>query len=211
MKIEPTQAAPRAQRATLSADFIAHQRRLQLASVVAELLCEKGFKGTTVHYIVARARIARNTFYEYFGSKAECIDWACAEGHRRLFGAAEESYAAAETWRARIDAALGTLLRAAAADPALSELCLIHSMALVDREVMDRDAGVKALSRLLDEGRGAGGRVDPPPMTAELIAGGLISVISTRLRRGEADRLPTLQAELVEFSVGRFLADAVPF
>lgn len=181
-----------------------------MASVSAEIVCEKGFHATTVGGIVARARTARNTFYGSFGGKSECIAWACTEGHRRLFGAALESRAAAGTWQEHIGAALAGLLEGAAADPALSELCLIHSMALVDREASGRDAGVKVLAQLLDEGRKAGAELEPPPLTAELIAGGLIAVIATRLRRGEADLLSSLHAEFVEFSVRPFLGEVVP-
>ena len=46
-------------------------RRRQLLGVALELFAEKGFHATTVSDIIARAGVARGTFYNYFESKRQ--------------------------------------------------------------------------------------------------------------------------------------------
>ena len=43
------------------------QRREQLLSVGRELFAEKGFEGTSVEEIAARAKVSKPVVYEHFG------------------------------------------------------------------------------------------------------------------------------------------------
>ncbi|MEZ4272335.1 MAG: TetR/AcrR family transcriptional regulator [Myxococcota bacterium] len=46
-------------------------RRAQLLGVALELFGEKGYHATTISDIIARAKVARGTFYNYFDSKRQ--------------------------------------------------------------------------------------------------------------------------------------------
>lgn len=58
-------------RPRISDDFLAAHRRERLLDGLAHALAENGYRGTKVADIVRIAHVARNTFYETFGSKAE--------------------------------------------------------------------------------------------------------------------------------------------
>ncbi len=47
----------------------AHERREQLISIARELFAEKGFDGTSVEEIAARANVSKPVVYEHFGGK----------------------------------------------------------------------------------------------------------------------------------------------
>ncbi len=47
----------------------AHERREQLSSIARELFAEKGFDGTSVEEIAARANVSKPVVYEHFGGK----------------------------------------------------------------------------------------------------------------------------------------------
>jgi AcrR family transcriptional regulator len=59
-------------RPRISQDFIRQHQRERLVTGLANCIEEKGYRATTVTEIVADAHVARNTFYENFGSKEEC-------------------------------------------------------------------------------------------------------------------------------------------
>lgn len=60
-------------RPRLSKDFLANSQRSRVVSALARLTTEKGYFKVTVSDIVKTAGVARNTFYDNFGSKDDAI------------------------------------------------------------------------------------------------------------------------------------------
>ena len=60
-----------AERPRISQDFLDQHRRDRLVTALAGCIVEKGYRGTTVADVVSGAHVARNTFYDQFGSKDE--------------------------------------------------------------------------------------------------------------------------------------------
>lgn len=196
------QDKPVAVRPQLSAEIVARYRRMNLVFSVADAVCEKGFGATTVNDIRSRAGVARNTFYDYFANKGECVEWACREMELRLFGPLAEVADETGGGLDRLDRALRDLLATAAANPTLSELLLVHSPALGGDPLSAREEGIEAVRRLMqsciDDLKPAGGVI--PPLTAELFARGLVSLMANRLRRDGAGGLPGLREELLQLA-----------
>jgi len=63
------QAAARSSRAATRARMTGKQRREQLIAVGRSLFAEKGFEGTSVEEIAARAEVSKPVVYEHFGGK----------------------------------------------------------------------------------------------------------------------------------------------
>lgn len=63
----PTSARPR-----LSQDFIRRHQCERLVTALSACVVEKGYRVTTVADVVSEAKVARNTFYDNFGSKEDC-------------------------------------------------------------------------------------------------------------------------------------------
>src|SRR3954470_14396213 len=109
--------SPRPKRRTLLAP---EDRRLQLLAAATTVFAEKGYRNTGVADIIARAGVARGTFYLYFTGKQQ-ISLAIVEAfHGRVKRALESADAAradrppAEP-RAALEASFQTWLRLFAA------------------------------------------------------------------------------------------------
>jgi len=48
-------------------------RRRRLLDAALQILAERGYNETSVDQIVAQARTSKTTFYEFFGSKEDCV------------------------------------------------------------------------------------------------------------------------------------------
>jgi AcrR family transcriptional regulator len=61
--------APHVTRPRISQAFLDQHRRDRLVTGLAHCIVDKGYRATTVTDVVAATRVARNTFYDCFGSK----------------------------------------------------------------------------------------------------------------------------------------------
>ena len=203
MKIEPVKSGPRSARPTLSYDVVAHYQRKRLALATAQVVQQRGLSATTVAHITSQASAARNTFYKHFENKEACIAWACDEIRPVLFDPVEAAKTGEGPTAQVLDLAFKSLLETTAANPGLSELFFVHSAAVKEIPISGRDTSISILASLFV-------RASNPSQTqsselgvrAELIAGGVISLIAANLMQGEAERLPSLRTELVALTVG---------
>src|SRR2546428_6728494 len=63
----------------LAPDDVRASQRERLVRAMLETVAERGYEGTTVPDVVARARVSRNAFYEHFDDKTDCFIAACDE------------------------------------------------------------------------------------------------------------------------------------
>jgi AcrR family transcriptional regulator len=75
---------PRGRHKIPRAEVKASQRD-RLLRAMAELVGEQGYEATTVPQVVATARVARNSFYEFFEDKADCFVALCDELGKELW------------------------------------------------------------------------------------------------------------------------------
>ncbi len=199
-------------RPLLPQEFIDNYKRWRVLVAIAGLAHEGGAGELTTTQIIARAKISRPTFYELFESKAACFAFACGAARRYLVGPIEAAGEAPGPWPERMSAAVGDLLAAAAEQPLLAELCLLHAAGM-RREPQEPcgEAVVEALARLAADGRGAGRQAagglpyrEPQPGTEELVACAIVSVVAPRVRAGAAE-LPELREELTGMALRPFL------
>ena len=57
----------------LGADTVRASQRERLIRAMLETVAEQGYEATTVPRVVARARVSRNAFYEFFDDKTSCF------------------------------------------------------------------------------------------------------------------------------------------
>jgi AcrR family transcriptional regulator len=190
--VAPSKQAPPAVRPTISRDFLERERRRRFVAVAAEIAHEAGLGGVTASLICRRARSAKNTFYELFDSAADCLRYGVNETEQMLFAPVREQAGGGE-WLEEVEAAIIGLYEAAAAEPVLAELLLVHSFG-VELGAEDRgyDAGVAELSALLERGRAAAaerGLAEPNPLAEEYLARVVVSLAGLKVRQGEAASL----------------------
>jgi len=152
--------------------------------------------------------MARATFYEVFGNLDEAFRFGVAAGNSRLREAVEAELAKGECWPRRIDGMVSALLETAEAEQGLVGLGLHFSWKDGFGSGPYDPALVELVTGALRAGRRSAPKPGPPPLTEELLAFGLLFIISERLKRGEASSLAGLKGEMVRLLQQPFLAGA---
>lgn len=163
----------------------------------------------TVADIVKRAGIARNTFYENFGSKEECF---LAAQEFAMSAALEQVVTAAgsfESWPERVRAGLAAFLDYVAEKPALARTCMVEALAAGPAAVRYYEESQQAFVSLFKLGRDVSPHGDDLPATLEeAIIGGVFWILYQRLTLNQPEAISELLPELVEFALTPYLGAA---
>jgi AcrR family transcriptional regulator len=190
----------------LSRDFIVQHQRARIINALALEVSEKGYRAVTVADIVKRAGIARNTFYENFGSKEICFlaaqQFAMSEALSRVVDAAGEI----DEWSHRVEAGLAAFLGYVAEEPALARTCMVDALAAAPTSVRYYEESLQAFVSLFRLGRDVSAHGQELPETLEeALIGGVFWILYQRLLAGETATIEELLPELVEFALTPYL------
>jgi AcrR family transcriptional regulator len=193
-------------RQPLSREFIAQHQRARIFAALAAETARSGYRGVTIADIVARAGIARNTFYENFSSKEDCFlaaqEMAMTEALTRVVDAAGEL----EHWPARVEAGLDAFLHYVASEPALARTCMVESLSAGPAALARYEESLQSFVSLFRLGREVsphGGEL--PPTLEEAIIGGIFWIIYQRIVTGETETIEAILPEVVEFALAPYL------
>ncbi len=206
-------ARPTSPAATPDERVLQMQRRRVLLAL-AEVLSEQGLQAATVGRVCERAKVSRRTFYELFPNIEACLVAAFEEATAQLAATVGPVFATADPWHARLRAALEALLVGLDRQPRLAWMLLVESARAGSELSARRRQIVQRLVEAVDQGRAeARARSAPPPLTAQGVVGGALSVIEARLleSRGDANAspsLPELVNELMAMAVHPYLGAA---
>jgi AcrR family transcriptional regulator len=163
------------------------QRARILAAMVEECV-DRGAGNVTVAHVVSRAGVSRRTFYEIFSDREECFLAAFDDGIARASRYVMKAYDPDARWVERVRTALIGLLCFLDAERGIGQLLIVGSLGAGHRALERRRRGIAQIISLIDEGRtltGTGKESktagELPPLTAEGIAGGVLSVLHSRL------------------------------
>jgi AcrR family transcriptional regulator len=186
-----------------------HQRR-HLIAAVAEVVGRLGVEPSGEE-IVAAARVSRMSIYRLFGNKRGCVEAACTAAGELLAAPLRTAARAQAAWPRRLEVGLGALLEAAAREPAMAALCLIHSAGLVAPTAAGPAVLRAALGELLEGGREAGREAQgadyrEPPASAELfVAAGMVALLEHRVGHGGLEPCAEQLGELTGFAGAQFI------
>lgn len=186
----------------------ADQRR-RILRAAAALVAKRGYQDTTTELIVRRAKVGYATFYKHFADKEECLLALFDEAWGRTEVAINEAYEEQPgAWPQKAAAALRTLFELIVADPLLAKACLVETLSAGPTAVARYGAGLKAFDPLLRPGRELNPRGEQLPATLEdTLAGGVLWVAYQRLIVGEAEKLPQLLPETIEFVLSPYVGE----
>ena len=161
---------------------VAEMQRRRLLLAVSEVVGEYGATGLTVGRVCAQAGVSRRTFYEQFTDGEACLLAALDAQLERFAHMLRPRYERQGKWRERVRDALSCLLERLGAEPSVARLCVVETLR-GGPAVSERRARVlEDLATVIDEGRSeARAGSDPPPLTAQGVVGGALSVIHARL------------------------------
>jgi AcrR family transcriptional regulator len=124
---------------------VADVQRARMMTAMADAMTERGYVGTTVGDVLARAGVSRETFYQQFSSKLDCFMSAFDAAAALLFARVRKATAApgAGSPLDDFDAVFTAYLDSLIAEPAYARLFLVEVNA-AGPEAIERRAEVQA-------------------------------------------------------------------
>jgi AcrR family transcriptional regulator len=182
-------------------------QRRRILDGLAAALAYHGYEDTKITDIVELAGISRPTFYELFEGKEHCFAAAYEDGIARLEDAIGTAAGDERDRTPRLSAGLAAGLDFLAANPPLAHLLLVESLAAPRPARLEHERTLTRLGQVLRRSPGAPpGGAAVSEETARLLAGGLVSHLSSRVLAGEAERLPESRELLLSY----LLAPSLP-
>lgn len=186
---------------SISPEIVAADQRRRLLAAAPLVVARYGLEATTVEQIVKVARVRRNSFYEQFEDKRDCIASAYEIGQERLLGAITFQCYSRTGLSERIAAALTAALELLVVDPAMARLLVLEAPVAGVELVARHHAWLDRYGRMLRFAAiGNDGVVMPSPSIEPAIVGGIASRIKESILAGDAERLPDLGPELTTFA-----------
>jgi AcrR family transcriptional regulator len=181
-------------------------QRARLLAGAVRAVDRYGYANTTVSEITALAHVSRRTFYELFAGSEECLLAMVEE----IVGRAQAQIVVAEldglAWREQVRGGLWAILSFLDAEPVLARVGVVQSARGGPQIIELRERLFAQLAGVIDQGRSAGNRTaDCLELTAEGLVGAVLSILHTRLVRGEQESLRSLQGELMAMIVAPYL------
>lgn len=180
----------------LPREIVERSQRERLLAAVVRVTVAKGYESTTVADILGEAGVGRETFYELFDDKLDCM----LEAHKLLIDSLEERvrkvYFVEGPWLLRMRAALSTTLDWFAADREVGRFTLVELSAVGPAFRPRFKAEFARAINLLEEGAGEDG---PEPEMAQayaLAVGAILARIYEEVVLDRAAELPRLLPDL---------------
>jgi AcrR family transcriptional regulator/DNA-binding MarR family transcriptional regulator len=163
------------------------QRARILGAMVTECAA-RGVGNVTVAHVVARAGVSRRTFYELFRDCEDCFLGAFDEGIARASRYVLDGYDPSARWVERVREALTSLLSFLEVERELGWLLIVGSLGAGHDALRRRQRCIAQITGIIEEGatltgtgKSAKAGTESPPLTAEGIVGGVLSVLHARL------------------------------
>jgi AcrR family transcriptional regulator len=186
----------------LPPEFVAHNQRERLIASFAHAVAEVGYNDTTITRIIEGASVSSRAFYKYFQTVEECYLGALDATITRLTPLLTKAFQAEDTWPAGVRAAIEAVLGFFAAEPELARLCTVELFVAGPAVARRYEEAVAALVPYLRLGRELREGGDLFPETTERgLLGSMNSLIARQVAAGEAESLPRLLPDLVQFAL----------
>ncbi len=184
------------------------QRARMLAAMVEEV-AERGVGNVTVSDVVARSGVSRRTFYEIFDDREDCFLAAFDNAIGRLANVVIPAYEQKGGWQAKIRSALTALLEYFDHEPGTGRLVIVETLGAGHRALERRGRGIAQIITIVDQGRKESKTgASAPPLTAEGVVGGALSVLHGRLTEPDPGNLVELVNPLTSMIVLPYLGAA---
>jgi AcrR family transcriptional regulator len=172
---------------------VTEMQRRRLTHAVVEVVGEHGLEAATVGRVCEQAGVSRRTFYELFGDREDCLLAGFEAEVEQLGEHARSACEASGRWRERLRTALEAVLEELDAQPQLARFCLIETARAGPRVLDRRRRALYALALAVDTGHSeARAGSEPPPLTAQGVVAGAVSVVCGRLLEAGKESAPAL-------------------
>jgi AcrR family transcriptional regulator len=180
----------------LPRELVMRSQRERLLAAVVRVAAAQGYEATSVADVLEEAGVGRESFYELFADKKECMLAARGLLVDDLAATVETAYREPGSWADRVRNGLAAMLEWFAADPAAARVVIIELAAVGpdSREIFQTDFA--RFTKLLDEGLEDSEPVPGLPQATGLAIGGALSRVYGEVVRDRAGELPRMLPEL---------------
>jgi AcrR family transcriptional regulator len=192
----------------LSRETVTRSQRSRLESAVVTVVADRGYEATTVADVLEEAGVGRETFYELFDDKRDCMLAAHANLVDELEGRVKVAYLGTAPWPQRVRDAVETALRFFAERPPVARFMLVELFA-VGTPARDRfQEGFNRFVALLEEGLDEDHANGSPLRPSNLAVGAVAARTYEEVVVGRAAELPRLVPELTYELLVPFVGEA---
>lgn len=180
-------------------------QRERLIRAMLETVAERGYEATTVPDVVARARVSRNAFYEFFSDKTNCFIAACDEEAADLLEVVLR-FASARSWSVALRQGTRAYLAWWAQRPAFARAYFIGLPAAGEPAVAQRERGYARFRDVFQElGRQARteqrGLAPLPEIAPRALVLAITELVAEEVRAGRTESLPALEDDVVLIAI----------
>jgi AcrR family transcriptional regulator len=162
----------------------------RIFAAMAETVAARGYAGTTVAEVAARASTSLSTFYTLFDGKEEAFVAAHEAAVARSLAAAVPAFNRAPDWPHAVRSGLAAFLDATALDESWARLGIVEVLAAGPKAMERRDQAIDMFTSFLRPGLEHA--PDTDPVVFETIGGAVFNLMFDHIRRRGAHRLPEL-------------------
>ncbi len=192
----------------LPRELVVRSQRERLLAAIVRVTASKGYEATSVADILEEAGVGRESFYELFDDKRDCMLAAHALLVDHLEETVEAAYRKPGPWNDRARAALAAMLNWFAADPAAAKVTVVE-LAAVGPVARERFGEVfRRFTKLIEAGRDQSDPAPDRPQAPELAVGAGLARIYEEIIRGRTAQLPELLPELTYEMMVPFIGEA---
>lgn len=105
-----------------------HDQRGRLLHAARDVFAENGYAATSIEEIVARARVSRRTFYDFFPTKEDCLLAVFWRGSEQLLDVLREVAGWDVPVDVKVRVGVERFVAALASDPAMAQVVLIEAV-----------------------------------------------------------------------------------
>lgn len=192
-------------------------RRARILAATASAIAADGYHGATLEAIVRDAKVGWRVFYRHFADKQAAflalLEETYAAGLARMHEAAahpgpQPHLADPELWPCQVAAALRDFFAQIATHPDRSRACLVEALTAGPQAVARYERALQQAGTILLPGRRLGdGAADLAPTLEDTLAGGVAWIAYQRLVQGQADEVPALLPEALDFLIRPYLGE----
>lgn len=192
----------------LPRELVERSQRQRLMAAVVRVTVAKGYEATTVADILGEAGVGRESFYELFDDKLDCM----LAAHKVLIDSLVEhlrgAYFTDGPWPQRMRRALSATLDWFAADPDVARYALVEVSTIGPAFRATFKAEFARAVTLFEEGLDEGGFKPELPKATSLAVGAILARIYEEVVVGRAAELPRLLPDLTYDLLVPFVGEA---
>ena len=181
-----------------------HPERKRILDAMVETVAERGYAGTEIDEVIARAQVSRQDFNALFTGKEDCFVAMISDNTLQLVRAVESAWQPDTSWPERVRLGLNAFVGALVTDPTRTRITMVESGTAGPAAAQEVRAGYQRFVPYFDAGRDQVS-FDLPAPTADAIVGGIALTVQRQVAEGDIPGLWALLPDLVYFALVPYL------